>query len=214
MLRSSHIRLILVLLSIMIGTGSAMAAAPQQSEQDPVLRTSKDALYTRLHGTYVLVRGELLLDGTTETNLVSAGINIKIGKGAVTLLTREGGCLKINNLCEDKSNSVNVMVEQRSFSLRAGQEMVLAKDDQTLKTWLLSDHIARRRMTAFRLSDGCPFVVSEYLIPTLIERVGLLKGVEHSSNKTEKAVFNKVLKMAICLDVATFSHGRYKLLNS
>jgi len=193
--------------SPMLSSGVSRAAVLNAS--CPIVRESNDAELAKLSDDYVLARGSVLLEVKETFQLKSAGTVIEFEKGVVALVTRENGYLRVANLCENKCGSIKINIADKTICLFGGNDFVLAKNAEALHVWLEADQTARRRMELIALPNGPLYTVSEFFPPTLIEHTGMVKALRKSEDHEEKALFGRVLKFAVCLLIATESHGNY-----
>lgn len=199
---------------LMTITASKAASLTVQANAGPILKATGDTLMGRLNDSYVLARGVILVSAKEPTKLVSAGATISLDKDAIALITREPGCLRIDNLCENKLDSIKILLDDRLVPLPAGSEFELSSNRSLLQAWQATDQVARRHIEPFVLPNGTAFAVSEYSAPSLFEHVGIMRSLEDSKDKAEKEVFHRVLKLAASLYVLTTDRGSYSTVKT
>jgi hypothetical protein len=156
--------------------------------------------------------GDLLVAAKRPLVIRAGASSVLVSKGAIVLVSQRAGIAKVNNLSESKLNSARVVVDGTLLPVKAGQEYVIADDFDSLQKSVEEDNVHRRALHTFELPGGVQLMSCEYEPVTLIKHNDLLSSMIHTSNRTDKQVFNKIIKMAACLQIATASHGQYSPL--
>lgn len=154
----------------------------------------------------VVNSGEALLCSADGDRIIDLGsATVTLPSKAVALVEREGTLSKVRVLVD----SATVKVGKRSIELDAGQELVIAADEDQLLSGTINDGIGRR-FTRQLTVDGNEVLYGDFSIMSLIPRSEVLSAMRFSHNRQERAMFERVMKMTACLYVVTAKHGQYK----
>jgi len=165
-------------------------------------------------GTICLVYGDTLVDAKNPL-LVRVGTDfVLVRKNATALITVRNGALKVRNLQEQHAFSTELAINNRPFTICAGEELVAASDFESLQSTLGSDGVTRRQVQTYELSDGTNVIRGEFAPITVIKHNEMLKAMCSSTDQTDSRLFSKMMKMAACIAVVTGSHGSYASVSS
>lgn len=153
--------------------------------------------------------GDVLVSAKQPLVVKSGSASVLIAKDVIALVSTRYGVTKIRNLNESRLNSMKVVVDGSVFPVRAGQETVIADDFQTMQMSVEQDSVNRRALSTFELPNGRQLMSCEFEPVTLIKNNEVLRSMIHTRDRTDRAAFNKIMKMAACLQIATASHGGY-----
>lgn len=188
--------------------------SPQEASQTGmVLRKSADAELSFDDKSCVnLKAGELLLFAQTKKTICAEQYRLVLSKGSIALVSVHSQVLKVRNMSEERHASLKVCINKKQIDLCAGEEIVIAPTEKSLHSEMSKDMLIRRQSNLFNLSSGGILVHSEFLPLSLIKRSPVLSQVAHCSNKQDKVLYGKILKMAACLGHTTSGHGNYSML--
>jgi len=111
--------------------------------------------------------------------------------------------------CFDFLENVTVHYDKHTFALRPGEEAILAKKEPSYADILVDDDIGRRRVRLHKLSHDKGIALTEFSLVQAIEREPLIFPLVHSKDTKDKALKNRLLKMAAVLNMVTSRHGHY-----
>lgn len=154
--------------------------------------------------------GDLILCANEDTMVRTGNAAITVAKGAIAFVSNRDECIKVRSLCDNKPDSVEVVVSNKKIALSVGQELVTARKLDMLSEAVSADSVARRNLTSYEVAGGDSFLVCEYSPITLIRSCQLLRTVSDGITTRDKQVFDRVLKMAACIQIATAGHGAYE----
>jgi hypothetical protein len=154
--------------------------------------------------------GEVLLCTRKSLSVKSGDHTFSIKPGAVISVVAERGIIKVRNLFESSNASVEAVLSgTHAVQLSVGQEMIVGPNYQAIQTSLRNDSTARRRIKAYEHAVKHGVITSEVSLLSLLDRGTVLSTILQSQKSDEKEMATKIMKMAVCLTVATGSHGAY-----
>lgn len=186
--------------------GGPLRAAIKLSH-DAVAKVDQD-------GTIVLESGDALVEAHSKVRLRIGQAKTAVAENCLVHLSRANGCIKIHNLYDRHASSVTCEIADHKFVIEAGQELACADSFAQLNNSLSTDKIERRCVKTFDLSNGSAILSCEFSPTTLISENELLHQLRKGQSALDKSTFQKVVKMAACLQVATASHGGYAPVGS
>jgi filamentous hemagglutinin len=161
-------------------------------------------------GTFRLAEEEALVSAERSAVLKLGNCEVAIAAGTFVLLSHEKGLVRIRNIYERSANSVKVNIHNgHTISTSVGEELIVGESADSVRTALNEDGIGRRRTKISTLAGGKTICRSEASLVTVLQRNELLRNLITSSRNQDKAVANKLVKMAACLMISTQSHGIY-----
>src|SRR5262249_28815534 len=98
-----------------------------------------------------LTEGEVMV-GSSQKSIVRAGRHciVTVASGAMALVSMQNGTLKVRSVYEGLHSPVRVVVDGRSISISAGQEVVVSRDETALKQAVREDNVGRRGVKRVR----------------------------------------------------------------
>lgn len=166
----------------------------------------------------VLNGGEILVEADKSTDIKVNNYTIGLKPGTVALVSFNHKRVKIHNLCENNLEAMTVDNGKNSVSVSAGQELILScgigSTPSELSAEMKSDGIARRRVHLLEAKFGSTGAISEYSVVSLAASNKCVKHVMLSHEAADKAIKERVLKMAACLMHVTGSRGAYQQVAS
>lgn len=184
------------------------------STEDVLVKYSSESKVTvDGNGTIVLSKGSVILRALNKAKVRVGECNISLRKGAIVLVTRDEKHTKIENLVDTTNKSVKVSARGHHVSLNVGQEVVLGENERELWSAMRDDMVARRRVTLSNCGKAGVFGVSDYSLITLLQNANLLKMLYASSERADRKMVASMMKMSVCLQRATSSHGSYHPVN-
>lgn len=162
-------------------------------------------------GVVSLDYGEAMVIASDDTIVNIAGHQVSVEGGTIAHISLEDGVVKVRNLYEQSpgSTGVNAFVNGQQISTSAGTEIIISHDADTLTESVRRDSIGRRLMQSFDVGDA-KVATCEISLVSLVPNSDLLPLVLHSKQKHDRAIADKLIKMAACLSTATSNHGPYK----
>jgi hypothetical protein len=76
------------------------------------------------------------------------------------------------------------------------------------------DGIARRSVKTTDLGDGMEMARSDVSLTSVLENSTALADLIHSTNRADRAIANRLIKMAACMMMVTAKRGAYAKLKS
>ncbi len=184
----------------MISVGTALV------EYSPAAQLSAKEI-----GVVSLDSGEAMIIASDDTVINTGGHQITVAGGTIAHISQEDGVTKVRNLYEQTpgSKGVRALVDGQLVATSAGTEIIASFDANALNESVKKDAIGRRQMQSFDVG-GAKVATCEISLVSLVPNSDLLPLVMHSKQKNDRAIAEKLIKMAACLSTATSSHGPYK----
>lgn len=154
--------------------------------------------------------GDILVETKSDTLRIVAGKHsIQIAPNTVVLISKEAQLIKVRPLYETSSNAVRVSTGNMSTRVFAGQELILAEDEDSLRQTLGNDSIGRRKTHMDPIPNNGVVHRCEVSPISLIENNYILTKLVQSTHERDKQVTKKLVKMAACMMSVTNNHGPY-----
>ncbi|MBX9878974.1 MAG: hypothetical protein K2Y22_11000 [Candidatus Obscuribacterales bacterium] len=154
--------------------------------------------------------GDILVETKSDAVRIVAGKHsVQIAPNTVVLISKEAQLIKVRPLYETSSNAVRVSTGNMSTRVFAGQELILAEDEDSLKQTLGNDSIGRRKTHMDPIPNNGIIHRCEVSPISLIENNYILTKLIQSTHERDKQVTKKLVKMAACMMSVTNSHGPY-----
>jgi hypothetical protein len=154
-------------------------------------------------------KGEALIAPTRKATTVVAGdVRITLQPSSIITVEHEGHSVKVRTLYEPDNTSVSVVIEGKIVNIGVGQELVVAANEGELHLALKNDNVGRRRIKSHPIGNR-HIATSELSLISFMEANPILNQIVHSQEQEDKALVDRLVKMAACLMVSTTSHGAY-----
>lgn len=160
-------------------------------------------------GSVDLSNGEIVVSAGKRTQINAGSIGVDVGSGAIVHVTKNGDIVKVRNLCDSSGRSVSVVIGGQRLSVGIGEELLTCFDSQLIDTALKQDGLGRRKVTKFSAGGGLHLVRSELSIIGLIQKSELLYSMYKNGAPTDRAIMERVLKVAAALFQVTGKRGAY-----
>jgi hypothetical protein len=195
--------------------GAGLASRPVVLQTDTAeIRYAGRARGIRTQGSEVSVsNGETLLWCLKDTTVLAGDCIVHIRAGTAAIVLHEGAVVKVRNLWESRAHSIRVLIGNKSTQIAAGQEMAVGRNDGTLAQSLQTDRTGRRGVNLVALDREKSLVRGEVSLVSLLQNSRVLRHVLRGSNATDRALADKVMKMAACLMQLTAQRGVYARVN-
>ena len=174
-----------------------------------VRHSGKTQVLLERPGVVALKDGETLIDTQRPTAIKAGSHSIYIAGGTIALVGKTSNLLAIRNLCERMSRSIRLDFEGRSLKIAAGEEIIVGPSGNTLVKTFKNDLFSRRRISRFDIGGGNSVVKSDISLVSLMQRHEVMSRLVHSSNPSDHALAEKVIKMAACIHMVTAKKGAY-----
>jgi hypothetical protein len=139
---------------------------------------------------------------------------INVAKGAICFVAISDNVVSVRNLSGKVSGSLGIVIAKKFVKLSAGQEVLIAPDNESILLNMQSDGIARRGITLIEVGKEAVVCRSEFSMVSLLNRNTVMRKLVHSTDKDDKAVVEHILKMGACLATVTSVRGPYHELSS
>ena len=160
-------------------------------------------------GSIALKRGDTLLATTKATQVTCGRWTINIAKGSLVWVSYVHGVLKVRNLYDNQRGAVRIASGGNAATILPGSELVVAADRLALGKAVASDQIARRMARYSAFADGYSIHQSEISLVSIMQKDGIISQLLKSADNQDKAVIDKLVRVAGALMTATAGHGAY-----
>jgi hypothetical protein len=157
--------------------------------------------------------GDVLVNTTAPTTITAGRYSIKLAAGTVAMISNRQEHVVVRDLYESKGGSIIVITpEQKTLAAQVGQEIIVGRAGLSYTKVLGEDAVGRRRMRHIDMGRLSNAVISEVSLVSLLQNTDVLSQLMRSDAADDKALINKVEKMAVVLQFATGSHGNYSMV--
>jgi hypothetical protein len=164
-------------------------------------------------GTIDINNGQTFVYSYKPTVVNSMDAKIIINPETMALISREGNIVKIRNIYELNAKSISIVVGGKFFHIAAGEEVCLGQNGTAIVKSLMDDAVGRRRLQNIDVSSGHSLTRCEVSLVSLVQHSEVLTRIKDSTNPADKALAQKLVKMAACLSFVTAGHGPFGQLN-
>ncbi|MBX9771118.1 MAG: hypothetical protein K2X29_07090, partial [Candidatus Obscuribacterales bacterium] len=155
-------------------------------------------------------KGEALIAPTKKTTTVIAGdVRITLQPSTIVTVEHHGDSVKIRSLYTPGANSVTAVVQGKMINICVGQELIITSNPGELHEVMHNDNVGRRRIKTVEPIANRHIGTCELSLISFMEANPILNQIVHSDEQEDKAMIDRLVKMAACLMVSTTSHGAY-----
>lgn len=158
--------------------------------------------------------GDVLIEAGKTTTVKIRQYSVELKKGTVALISVNNKRIKIHNLCESTLGSMTLDNGKKPVSVAAGHEVILGSTSGEINAEMRNDGIARRRVHMLEAADGTSSSIAEFSMVSIATQNKCIKHLFVSNDNSDKAIKERVLKMAACLMHVTSSRGAYQQVAS
>jgi hypothetical protein len=152
-----------------------------------------------------------IMPAAANCNATVGDAKIAIAKGAAAFIIASGNDLGVLSFHEQGKEDVVVNVGGKTFNLRAGEQIWITHSSKTWGSINPMPEVGVRSQAEFAAADT-RVLVSEFSIPSAMGKLQTLKNLSGSNEAHERAMYQKILKNAVVLQMLTARKGPYKLL--
>lgn len=157
--------------------------------------------------------GEALVAASKKTIIKSGDAKIELKPGTLAVVAKKDGTLCVRNIYEKKSCAVLTTVGQRVIGLQVAQELLLGPKGISLSRALSRDAVGRRRVQSLDLKSGHTCISSEISLSSLMQNSPILTQLLRSADSADRQIASRLMKMSVCVTLATSSHGNYSMMS-
>jgi hypothetical protein len=160
--------------------------------------------------------GEVLVSAEQQTIVKTPHSLITINPNTIALITVEGNKVtKVRNLWELGNRDIRQTVNGNYVDIAAGEESVLGWDQVGVSKSIAKDSLGRRKSRGIEVPGGMYMQRAEVPLTTLMqpENSAFLSDLVNSNNAQDRALANKLVKMAAVLQQVTAKHGQFVQLS-
>ena len=133
-----------------------------------------------------------------------------ITPGTIALISVVDGVTKVRNLWEKGNGTIRQSVNGKYVDICAGQEAILGPSEAVVNKALMRDQVGRRKMRNIDVPGGMRMARAEVSLVSLMQNVNFIADMVASNNPADKALGDKLVKMAAVMQHATAKHGQYQ----
>ena len=155
--------------------------------------------------------GEILIDAEKTTVVKTPHSVITINPETIALISVENKVTKVRNLCESGHSTIRQVVAGKYVDLACSEESVLGWDQMGVNKALMRDTLGRRRVRGLPVPNGMYMQKAEVPLSILMqgENSECLHDLVGSSNPVDKALSDKLIKMAAVQQQVMGKHGQF-----
>lgn len=149
----------------------------------------------------------LLKEKSVRSGVHSLGVEyreicrIELKPDTVALLSVDHGILILTNLYEPKHESIRVKFLQMTTSLAVGEQVCIGKSMEEIFSRFKNEP-GSRKVVKCDQKENYSIVQMEVSLQPPLYNEDLIRNLRHSPSAEDKRLFDKLVKMAICLAVA------------
>ena len=163
-------------------------------------------------GQINLLEGEILVCPASSISVQAGSVRISFVSGSIGLVSFKNGSVGARNAYASGNQLVAVDLSGKHFGLNPGEELIVAGTDPGVSSMLKAEPFGRRKVIRTKLPTGEHLCHSEVSLISILQLDQLLKRVCRDGNERDKAMKDKIVKLAAALMHATGSHGQYSLV--
>lgn len=155
-----------------------------------------------------LVQGETLFYARKNELLESTDLSIAVSKESVVHIVKSNNAIVVRCVAS-RGGQISVTNKHNGAThiLNVGQEIFINGAEMP------NDGIARRREAAF-CEGSTATVLSDFSPSSLFKNSSIISWLLKSTNKTDRAMLNSILKSAACLSIVTSHYGPYNEIHA
>lgn len=158
--------------------------------------------------TYTVGSGDYIVSAKKDIVVKTENSTVALRAGTIAMVQNRRSVTTVMNLWDSIQNSVVVHGSGRKFALRPGEEGVIGPKSVVNAAYLRGSPIGRRRVTS--VSAGSDTILTaEASFTTVHAATGIVQELFRSKDALDKALSEKLLKMATVLGITTARHGNY-----
>ncbi|MBX9690068.1 MAG: hypothetical protein K2X27_25375, partial [Candidatus Obscuribacterales bacterium] len=155
--------------------------------------------------------GEVLVSADKVTVVKTPHSVVTINPNTIALISVENKVTKVRNLWELGHGCIRQTVAGKFVDICAGEESILGWDQLGVNKALSKDVVGRRKVRGIDVPGGMYMQRAEVSLVALMqpETSEFLHDLVSSNNPNDKALANKLVKMAAVLTQVTAKHGQF-----
>jgi YVTN family beta-propeller protein len=195
---------------IAVSAGSAPCTV---STESAIVKATGHAVFDASEpGVVSLSSGDILLEANKATIVRAGKYVLTVEPGTIVEVANSGKVVKVRDVWENGNKSIHAYAGNQSLSISVGEEVMLAESNGLITQEAKVDPVARRHVRIFTMPNQHSAARSEVSIVSLIQNTELLSHLRVSQDATDKAILDKLVKMAACLAQTTANHGPYSTI--
>lgn len=145
-----------------------------------------------------LQKGNVLIFQNNKA--ITIGVNegfVNIGAGAMALVMETGNDVAVYSLYNNQDDDVSVIVDHKAISLRPGRMVVLTRNNSaSFKDINPGKNVATRNHHKHHAGGGIIAYTADFSLVSALSNVGVLKGMLHSPDQSQRQMAAKMMKLA------------------
>ncbi len=177
-----------------------------------LIKHNGDAALEFEHPTILQLKdGEIIVDADKLTVVKTPHSILTIKPGCIALVSVTNKVTKVRNLLETGTADLRQSVGGKFVDIAAGEESILGWDQMGVNKALSKDNLGRRRVRGIDVPGGMFMQRAEIPLTTLmqLENSPALHDLVTSENPADKALADKLVKMAAVQQQVQAKHGQF-----
>jgi hypothetical protein len=174
-----------------------------------VKHTDAAQMEIKQNNEIVVKSGETLVSSSERTIVHAGDALINVAPGAVAMIHAHNGVVKVRNMFDKSAHSVVVFVNNRQIDVPVGQEAAFGSHDVAVAQAIKSDSVGRRRIRHVKMANNKAVMLSDVSLLSILQNSELLARIMDKNDSANKALRNKLLRMAAVLSTVTAKYGAY-----
>jgi hypothetical protein len=176
-----------------------------KTESANLWKTNSTTVHQNENGDLNLKRGTILVHPNQQIQIKCGDKTVKIEKGSIAEITKQGDSLLIRNLHEKSKQTIEVTINKNhKILLRAGEQAHIGSTPT-------EDQVGKRATQTHDLPQGKTLTRSEFSLISWMQSSTLWQQSQESTTPESKQLQKHIHKMAACLMVVTSKYGSYNI---
>ncbi|HEY9793243.1 MAG TPA: hypothetical protein V6D22_22775 [Candidatus Obscuribacterales bacterium] len=157
--------------------------------------------------------GDVIISASSPTDVTAGAYAIHLNAGTIAMISNRGDHVVVRNVYETRVGSISVSTpDKKVLGAQVGQELIIGHTGYSYGTVLSEDAVGRRRLRHEELGKLSNVLTSEVSLVSLLQNTDVLAQLTRSELPDDKALVNKLEKMAVVLSMITQGHGNYSIV--
>lgn len=162
---------------------------------------------------YDLDSGHVLVRPQKRTTVETDEGKIEVGADAIAAILKTADGVTVLDLYDEHKGDVKVYTGDEIISMAPGMQVTLTRHPtKDLKEVHPARFIGHRNLRQMRAADGTRVFMADFSMFAAVARMKRIRDLAHSKKKSERRLFEKILKTAASITILHGLHGKFELL--
>ena len=162
---------------------------------------------------YDLDSGHVLVQPQERTTVETDEGKVEVGPDAIAAILKTADGVTVLDLYDKHKGDVKIYTGDEVIAMAPGMQVTLTRHPtKDLKELHPARFIGHRNLRHKRAADGTRVFVADFSIFAAVARMKRIRDLAHSSKKSERRLFEKILKTAASITILHGLRGKFELL--